>query len=246
MPKIESISLSRLQNNEHFQFMTDLDALFVKYNVEMLGINNLYPDFQTALAKEDACMKTELGSLKSKSLSEIDCLRDQTWSAIRGRVDATLSSPFEVERESARALMRLIVLYGNVRKMTYNSESAALSNLVSDMQRVVNAGYLMSVGVGPWVEELGKQNEAFVQLMNDRNAEYSERGSGDMRNVRVLIDPIVEQIIERINASLVLDIAAAEVTPFTLELNEKIKYYEKIVQARSGKNQQNEMASEES
>lgn len=236
MLEINSIYLKRMLNNEHFQFMTDVNSLMVLYKPEMLGIQAQYPAFEAALAEEDLRMKAEQGSLKSLSISQLDGLRDRTWNAIKGRVKSTLDSPFETEQENARALKRVIDLYGDVRHMSYNAETAAISNLVNDLKSVENAGYLLSVGVGPWIDELEKQNKTFIEQMDARNKEYADRESGDVRSARLVIDPIYTEIVDRLNAMLLLNIASDEVTPFVKELNEKIKYYEKVVKARESKN----------
>ncbi|PTN07610.1 hypothetical protein C8N47_11549 [Mangrovibacterium marinum] len=240
MLQIEKISLYPMQNNEHFQFMTDVKDLVVAHNAEMLGIDNVFPAFLEAFQNEDLHMKVETGSLKTLSVKDTDHARDEIYSAVRGRTQSTLLSPFETERESARALMRCFDLYGNVRQMSYNAESAALTNLVYDLKSEQNAGYLLSVGIGPWVDELEKENNNFIALMNARNKEYSGRESGDVRTARLAIDPLYTNLVDRLNAMILLNIASDEVEPFVKELNEKIKYYEKVVKTRESKNKNKE------
>lgn len=226
MVEINSIYLQRLQNNEHFQFMTDVNTLIITHNAELLGIQAVYPKFQQTLENEDLHMRIENGSLKTLTLKDEDQVRDATYSAARGRTAATLLSPFETERESARALMRCFDLYGSIRQMSYNAESAALTNLVNDLKSEQNAGYLLSVGIGPWVDELETQNNSFIALMDARNKEYAGRETGDVRGARLLIDQAYVDLVDRINAMILLDIASEQVEPFVKELNQKIQYYE--------------------
>ena len=235
MSQIDTFSLSQLRHNEHFQFMADANTLMLKYDPEMLGIKAEYPEFQAALDEEDKRMTMEQGSLKSKPIMDADILRDQTWSAIKERVESTLLSPFETERESARALLRVINLYGNIKKMGYNAESAALTNLVPDLKSTNNSTYLATVGIGPWVDELGKQNNSFIVLINERNKEYAGRDSGDVRASRIVTDQAYNQLVDRINAMLLLNLAGEEVLDFVRELNEKVKYYETTISIREGR-----------
>jgi len=68
MQKLEPIALLRMRNNEHFQFMTDVDQLIVTNQASELGIVSLYPAFKTALIAGDNAMRVELGSMTSKSI----------------------------------------------------------------------------------------------------------------------------------------------------------------------------------
>lgn len=235
MQKLENIALLRMRNNEHFQFMTDVDQLIITNQASELAIDSLYPAFKTALAAEDTAMRVELGSMKSKSIEELDKLRDKTWNAISLRVKATLLSPLASEAESAEFVSRIIDLYGDLRAKSYNEESAGLSNLVADLQLPANTEQVNKVGIQRWVTELKNQNDQFQTVFNERNAELAGRESGDVRAVRLQIDPIYLQMAEIINATIVMGIAKPAAISFVSQLNEKIKYYKTTMASRNGK-----------
>jgi hypothetical protein len=235
MNKIESFSLHNLHNNEHFQFMTDFDKLIILYLATELGIDNLYPAFKSALTAEDIAIRIELGSLKSKTIEQLDKLRDRIWNAILLRIKSTLLSPFDDEIESAEALIRVVDLYGDVRIISYNEESAAITNLVNNMQTRTNMAHAAKVGITNWVTELNRVNEQFMVIFNERNAELSIRDSGDVRSERKQLDPIYEQLVEKINATIVLETAKPIVAAFVDEHNQKIEYYRTTLATRSGR-----------
>jgi hypothetical protein len=242
MTKIESFSLHNLRNTEHFQFMTDVDQLITTATPLELGIDGLYPSFNTALAAEDATMRTELGSLRSKAIEDFDTLRDNTWNAISMRVNASLLCPFQDEINSATVLRRLIDLYGDVRSRSYNEESASISNLVNDFTKPENLDHVNKLGLLNWINELKNENDQFQYFFNERNAEFAERESGDVRAVRILIDPIYQKIVDRINASVVMEIATPVAESFISQLNEKIKYYKTTLVSRSSRSKTEETA----
>lgn len=235
MQKIEIIALTRLRNNEHFQFMTDVDHLITMSQPAELGIEQLYPTFKTTFTAEDAAMRAEFGSLKSKSIEELDNLRDQTWNAILLRVKAAQLSPFTNEVESAEVIMRIIDRYGDIRAISYNEETTGITNLVTDLLLPANTEHLNKVAIQRWVPELKSQNEQFQTVFNERNVELSGRVSGDVKAIRVQIDPIYEKLIERINATIVMEVAKPAAINFVSQLNEKIKYYKTTLAARSGR-----------
>ncbi|GET34774.1 hypothetical protein PbJCM13498_36370 [Prolixibacter bellariivorans] len=236
MKQIEDFNLYPLRNNEHDQFMTDIKKLIEATTPETLGITALYPEFIATLNKLDSAVRVGNGSSLSAKISEMDNRRDRTWRAIHKRVDATIDSPVEEEVNSAELVQRVISLYGDIRRVPYNEESAAISNLVNDLQSVKNAPHVEQIGISHWVAALKDQNQVFQDIFNERNTELSERGNGDVRSVRLVIDPLYEKIIERINATITLNMAAESVEAFVNELNEKIKYYKVQLSIRAGRN----------
>lgn len=232
MNKIESINLHNFRNNEHFQFMIDVNKLILFSQASVLGIDSLYPAFRSALNAEDATMRTELGSVRSKIVEELDKMRDKTWNAILLRVKSALFSPIGIETESALVIKQMIDFHGDIRVMNHNEESAAISNLISDLQMPSNADHLNLTGISMWMNELQMQNEEFKTVFNELNAEFAGRESGDVRAIRLLIDPIYGQMVEKINATVVMEVAKPIAISFVRELNEKIKYYKLTLASR--------------
>jgi hypothetical protein len=225
--------------------MTDVKTLIEAATSETLGITVQYAAFGDALGSLDSALRVEQGSNKSAEVYQLDKLRDTTWSAIRGRVNATVRSPVEAEEESARKLKRVISLYGNMRKMSYNEESAALTNLVGDLQNETYSPHVDLIGITTWVAMLKEQNEHFQTVLNQRNTELAGRLNADVRSTRLIIDPIYKQMVKRINATITLDMAAEGVETFVNELNEKIKYYQTQLAIRAGRNSKEEAVDEE-
>jgi hypothetical protein len=235
MKKIEMIGLFRLRNNDHYQFMTDVDKLIGKYSPASLGIANEFDAFRKALMLEDEAMRVETGSSKSGMIETLDVQRDITWNAIRNLVKAYSGSPKEAETQSADALDRIINLYGDPRNLSYNEESAAISNFVTDMLLPANAPHIALLHLSDWVTILKTQNDKFQEILNERNAEFANRGNGDVRSTRREVDPAYNAIVEKINAIIVLGQSAEAISGFVTELNEKIKYYKTTISMREGR-----------
>jgi hypothetical protein len=235
MEKIESINLHVMRNNEHFQFMTDLNTLIADYKAGELNLGPLLASFKKCLEAEDVALRVEQGSQKSKTLEQLDEQRDKTWKAILTRVKSVLLSPIEAEIESAQLVKRNLDLYGEISTLPYNEASAALTNLVTDLQLPANEPILEKLGISSWVTELKNQNEKFKTMFNERNAEYAGRPSGDVRQYRRETDLVYNDIVEKINASVVLQVAKPGVSTFISELNEKIKYYKTAMAIRNSR-----------
>lgn len=244
MDKIEFFFLRNLRNNEHYQFMADVDNLIEKLTPEALKIEMLYGLFKESLLGEDLAMRLEHGSIKSKSLGELDQLREKTWGSILSKVKATQNCPIIREVESAHILKRVLDLYGNIRTLNYNEESAALNNLVNDLLLPANEEHLKNLGLVSWVGELKNQNDDFKDIINERNSEYAIRSNVNVRSARQLVDPIYGKMVDKVNAIMLLEMATPETMSFASELNEEIKYYKTTLATRSGRKDEEEKLEE--
>lgn len=236
MEQIHSINLGRLRNNEHFQFMTDVRNAIKSAIADVLNLKPFVPRFNSAHDELNSALLVDQGSVKTEKLSVLDTSRDGTWSALAGRIRATLGSPVPEEVESAKIIQRVFDLYGNIREMSYNEETAALANLVEDLEKPENAAYCEALGISHWVAVLKQQNNAFQALLDARNKELANKASGDVKAARAVIDPIYAEITGRLNAMVTLEMATPEIEGFIRELNQRIKYYTDTLAARAGRN----------
>lgn len=236
MKQIDSIYLSRLRNNEHFQFMTDVRNSIREVTPAALNLEPVFPKFNNALSRLNSILLVDEGSVLTEKLSALDNLRDRTWSGIGARIRAALLSPIEEEVESAKILKRVFDLYGNIREMSYNEETGALTNLIEDFEKPENVAHSEKLGMTHWVAALKGQNLDFQDLLDARNAELAQKESGDVKAARAEIDPLYREITDRINAMVTLDMATPEMEGFINKLNQRIKYYEDTLSMRTGRN----------
>ena len=121
MERIENIVLNRFRNNEHFQYMTDVNGMVIKATPTALNVDGVFTKYSTAYINLDEVLRIDQGSIKTEQLTEFDSLRDKTWSALYARTKATLQSPIAEEAESAKIIKRVFDLYGNVRRLAWYS-----------------------------------------------------------------------------------------------------------------------------
>lgn len=225
MTKIEPVDLRSFDNNEHFQFMTGFDKLISTHKDAITGAEVTYGVFKNTLMAEDLAIRIEQGSSAAQRLDRLDRQRDKTWNAIHLRLKATLQSPIKEEVDSAQFISHIINLYGDVCTLTYSEQSAAIENLTNDLELPVIGIHTHKIGIADWVHELKKQNRQFNEVFDAINSEFARRESNDVKAVRTLIDPVYLQLVERINASIILEFAQPEVIGLAQKLNDKIKYY---------------------
>lgn len=235
MLKVFKVFLRKLRNGEYFQFMTDVKDLIVGITPAVLNVEEEFPEFEAAYNKLDEELRVDQGSVFTEKLQTQDGLRDNTWSALNERVKATLICPIAKEVEAAKTLKRVFDLYGNIRYLSYNEETAACSNLTDDLDKEENAAHCATIGVTKWVNALKTQNVDFKDLQNQRDTEATTKNSGNVKEARLLLDPFYEEIANRVNAMVTLKMVTPEIETFIKEVNQKIKYYEDTLAARAGK-----------
>lgn len=225
MTKIEPVDLRSFDNNDHFQFMTGFDKLISTHKCAITGAEITYGIFKNTLMAEDLAIRIEQGSSAAQKLDKLDRQRDKTWNAIQLRIKATLLSPIKEEVESTQFIRHIINLYGDVCTLTYSEQSSAIENLTNDLELPVIAIHTDKIGLTDWVDELKRQNRQFNEAFDAINSEFARRESNDVKAVRTLIDPVYLQLVERINAFIILEFAQPEVIDLVQKLNDKIKYY---------------------
>lgn len=231
--KIIDFSLSRLRNEEHFQFQTSLKDLVVLTTPSTLKIDALFATFLMLYDDESKALDVIQKSAISDNLVDADVLRDETF---RGMSDAVKSSLKHFRTEVRSAAQRLQIVfdnYGNIAIKSYDAETAAITSLINDLQGIYAADAAV-VGITEWVTELKANNTAFDDLKNNRYSEEANKTQLRMKQVRTSIDAVYYQILERINALIVVE-GEANYTVFVNEINKRIDGYNKTLAIRKGK-----------
>jgi len=193
------------------------------------------PRSPTHLPVLNATLLIDQGSATTEQIASMDVVRDRTWSALNERVKSSMLSPIEAETESAKAVKRVLDLYGNVRTLSYNEESAAITNLVEDLEKNRNAAHCATLGIAAWVAALKQQNLDFQLLIDSRNIELANKDSTEVKKVREEIDPLYQNIVKRINAQVTLEIGTDVTDRFIRAMNQRIKYYNDTLAIRAGR-----------
>jgi hypothetical protein len=151
------------------------------------------------------------------------------------RIDATLLCTIDKEVEAAKRLRRVFDLYGDIRKISFNEETAGLTNLLGDLANEENAAFVTTCGLSKWANALSDLNQAFIAKQNERDTELANKNSGNVKAVRIEIDPLYEIMVERVNALISLNMQTPELENFVKELNQKIKTLETTLATRDGR-----------
>ena len=231
--KIKDFSLSRLRNEEHFQFFTSFRDLVLVFTVLALNIELLFNLFLASLANELAALDLIRKNAISDDLIDADDERD---SVFRGMSDAVKSAlnHFNVDvRAAARRLQVVLDTYGNLAIKPYDAETGGLNSLINDFTTTYAAD-VARVGLNEWVVELQAKNKAFDDLKNNRYSVEAAKTILRMKQEHLKTDAIYRQITERINALVIVE-GEARYAGFVNELNKRIEGYDNTISIRRAK-----------
>ncbi|AHW61786.1 hypothetical protein SAMN05444285_102229 [Draconibacterium orientale] len=231
---IVNIPLTRLRHNDYFQYMTDVKGLVTQATPAALNVEEEAVAFDNSFTALDEAINVDKGSVFTEKIQDADHRRDNTWSALNGRVKATLYSPIPEEVEAAKHLERVFNLYGNIRNLSLKEQTAAATNLNNDLKKPKMAVHCQTIGITPWVLAHEAENTAVNDLQNQRDSEKANRNYTKAKEVRVAFDEEYNALVNRINAMVTLRMATPVIENFIIEVNQKIKNLENQLAVRQG------------
>jgi hypothetical protein len=232
--ELNALKLKDLRNEEHSQFHLDFKGLVNQFTVNTLGIETLYPAYQTAFDLEVTALNVVQASAVTSDLFVADSERDNTASGLTGTIKSALNHFDPEVRSAANRLMLLLDTYGNLAIKPYDQETASITKLVSELEGSYAAD-VATLGVGGWVAELKARNNAFDSLKNQRYSENSSKPQQNLKMARQETDTTYRAVVKRINALIEVNGDTAY-AGFVNALNQRIEHYQLVLAQRQGRN----------
>ncbi len=231
--EIKSIKVSRLRNEEHFQFQTGFYNLINKHKSEALGVKKLFTEYKVQYAIEQGALdKIQKNSL-TEDIAHADEKRDTIYTGLKEAVSSG-SKHFTTEiQEPAKRVLLVLEHYGNLTRKNYEAKTAAINDLILEL----TSNYtdeVKIIKIKEWIDQLKRENVNFQALQDERDTIEAQSSHVPMSDTRVAIDIRYKNIIKMINA-LILVNGEGNYAIFSNELNEKIDRFNMIISRRGGK-----------
>ncbi len=223
--------LPRFTNEEHFQFQTDFKALVEQYTPQLLNIDAAWAIYQPAYTKEEAALDVIRKSTFTDDIARADGNRDSVVWGFENTVKGALNHFDLNKREAASRLLIVLENYGNIRRKSYDQETAAINSLLADL-RGNYAVDVMVLMMEEWVNALEMANGEFVSLMQQRYSDEAGKPQYNMKTARTETDAAYRAITERINALTIVN-GPDSYENFIIALNERIERYNNNVARRT-------------
>lgn len=241
--KIHKLSLLILRNEEHFNFMSEFMGLIKETTPARLNLVQLFPIFSDLFTKEDRALEVVRKSTLTDPIKDADLRRDSIYRGLVLMVQAYGYSAKAEKVEAARKIGVVINHFGNVRNKSYNEETATIHNFLQRLNTDCLAD-LATLGAEEWLEDLDAANKSFEALMGKRHDGKAGQLHINLHDTRQEIDAVYHQMIERIDASMLLN-GTADFEDFVSKLNQRIDYYKSTLAARKGRNKKKKNGDED-
>jgi hypothetical protein len=228
--KILRIKLTKMRNEEWFQFFTEFKTFVTQATPEALDIEALYATFLALYGQADNSLETMRKSSYTSEIVRLDGVRDSTYQGLTEAVKSGLHHYLTPIREAAGKLEVILDHYGNLSVKSYNEETAGIYNLLQDFR--AKAAEVSILNLSGWLDELEANNQAFETAILARNAE----GAGNIADVNMLeirrqTDRCYLDTVERLEA-LMLIRGDAAFAGFVNQLNTNIERYKSALSRR--------------
>jgi hypothetical protein len=236
METIKSFYLPQLQNgknlNFHFELLEELD----RADPAMPGITDQIPVYRSSCEELKRSVDVFSSSELSAESLRLDLHRDRTYSALKAYLKVCLN---EEDEEISEAAERLLTILRNTEQELGHplhvglvKESTILASLLRNFEPF--ADDLKRIGATGRLKRLEEANQAYVDLQFERYLEKSNRPSGDVKAARAVADAAYKDIINRINAQILLNGDEAFAAYVKVQ-NTLIENYKRLLAQRRGR-----------
>ncbi|MDR0544639.1 MAG: DUF6261 family protein [Odoribacteraceae bacterium] len=235
MKHLKNMPVYQMRNETIVRAAQDVYDLIKKLDADALDLMTLFTALGQLLAKVSGSLDQPDKSAITANLKRQDRARDNAVRSLLMTIRGLLTHPDPVKRDAAERLMVLVGGYGNFTRKSYADESAAISDLATELSGSIYAPLVILLGIGDWVTVLKEANETFIELLHKRDAERAARAH-PMLIARVPLQENILGIAERVEAVIVLygmDFVPG-LEPFVQEYNVIVRRYKHVLALERG------------
>ncbi|MDR1096669.1 MAG: DUF6261 family protein [Tannerella sp.] len=222
--KILKIHFSYLRNEAHYQFLLLVKKLFEDYPGVAGIVNILLTQFYTLLTLEGKLVDAVRTSGYTEQLVKTDKRLNRAVTGLSLAIETASHHPDpNIVKAAGSLIIRMKAFRNGIKQKAYEEKSGAVKILITDLQSAY-APQVSTLGLGVWVTEIITAQATFEQLFLLRSAEHVEQPQGCLKDVRIEIDTIYRQAMERIEGYTAMN--GTDVTGiFINKLNDETAYF---------------------
>lgn len=231
--KIFRVPLKSFRNSEYTIFVSQLVAIFMKYNAELLHLKKSFERLKAFIPDLEKIKAQELGSAYSNLIHNLDVQRDNLFNAIVNQVKNIEKSGLTSLAEHVVVLNRLLDKHGrDIATANYNAETKRLNDLLAEISTNAEvSAAIVATNLSLFVDELRTVNTEFNSKFMQRTEEDSAVEVIDARAIRTESDKALVAFFDAFEfCSTEYDDLDYQ-TPAN-ELNELISHYKTQLKAR--------------
>jgi hypothetical protein len=225
--------LGKANNEMWFKFFLDFRGLVSRWTPAALGIEAIYQAHELLVDTADVLLEQLRKSFITDDIKSLDKLRDDCIAGLRLAIKSLLKSADPAVRKDAYKLKTVLDNYGDIAKMDYDTESAAIYNFAQDMDGKYSQE-VQRLGLTGRITDLKRFNSQFMELTTERYAEKTARPDRKLADVRRDVDASYANIIKVIEAFIITN-PDHKLDDFVKELNIIITHYKTVDAQKQGR-----------
>jgi hypothetical protein len=158
--KIETLSLSRLKNHQHFEYMSQFRQQVRGVGADALKIVELWEIFSPLYDKEDLILQRMRKSLLTDKLVELDNIRDEYFRSLQHQIESYERHFNSAKRDAAKKINEYFKIYKTPIDKEYNEETSLIYNILQDIKTKCQAEVTL-LNLNEWLVEIDKANKEF-------------------------------------------------------------------------------------
>lgn len=201
-----TITLRKLRNEEHYQFMRSFDRLLTGLDLVEMKAAPLYASFKANLTAEGVAIERLRGLEISKKIALENMMRYGLFRTIALRIKSNLTKGTEASLlASAKTVDQYLRLYGNLSKRLMSEKDASHANFIRDLQEKCSVE-VAALDLTAKVESLKQLTNKIDALMDERLAQVGKlKVTRSMAQSRSMVDVSYQVLKKHLAAYFELD-----------------------------------------
>jgi hypothetical protein len=199
-----------LKNETHVRFHEIIVEVMESHDPMSLGIYPLLVLYEQALNDEITALDFNRKSALTESILRQDRWRSDIFRGLSDTVKGATKHFDPAQRKAAQLLRILFQHYGNITCRSLDDRTAAINDLLRELNQPNYAQAIAALGLLPWQENLLEENRKFFELMSERYNETAAKTPLRMRTARRKTDRYYQAILSYIESQRLVGIDAGD------------------------------------
>jgi len=228
---IKKIHYVELQNEEHVGFLTYVDDYISEAGAAALHVETQSANFKLKLAVEKSVLDLLQKNSYTVRVNAADAARDVP---IRGFFKIVKGMLNHFNPAVAQAAYNINIIdekFRDLPDLSKEKQTSAEESYLTALK--ANMADINTLVLTDWVMEIEVKENAYLEMVKNRNNEDDLKPAFNMRTARLETDAACEAVIDRINAFITID-GDANYISFVTKLNNRIDQYNNTIAQRKG------------
>jgi hypothetical protein len=181
-------------------FMTENRIIYIKYGLNLLGIEEFMPDYDAFLAEENMALEVVRKSAETDRIASANVEFDNSFIGMRNFTKSNLKHYDPAVCYAAENMWVVFKHFGNITTQPYRQELGLSVNLLQELR--ARASDYATLGLSPWADAHEKAANTLAEMLSERNIEVSKQSKLRTREVRLYMDTVYQKITDRVDAKI--------------------------------------------